>query len=197
MRTAPAQMIAAIIGLNGTGRQLAALLAVTGLEHLFLIDAGRVRPADQARGGYLAEDTGRPRRHATAEFCHRLNPRLDIRTATQVSPINLRHCAAVFCCSSQTRQTVLRRFATIVPFFADVSCADTSVRILIAQDARALRPSLRPLPRRRARRPDEAALALAAIAAGLAVDLFLQHTRGRSAPARVRFDVAHLSLTTR
>jgi molybdopterin-synthase adenylyltransferase len=125
---------AAVNGLNGIGRQVAAQLSCLNVGSLRLCDAGMVATCRCADQGYFAEDAGRAKVHATAELCHRLNPGLDVRALTQLTPRELNTVDAVFCCpNSPSPQRCYRRH-DMGPMFFHVEARFTGevVRILVA-----------------------------------------------------------------
>jgi len=98
LRNGIADAAAIVVGLGGVGRQLAMQLAALGVRRLLLVDAGRVSRREAAVECYFAEDVGRPKRHATAELCHRLNPQLDVHTSERFSPRRLTGNDVLFVC---------------------------------------------------------------------------------------------------
>ncbi len=195
---------ALVVGLRGIGRQVALGLASLGVQKLTLIDAGRVDPAETATEGYFADDIGRYRRHATAEFCHRLNPGLAIETYARVSSRDLDPHTAVLVCglTPPAEQAVWRQVRGRVAFYGSVHATARAVHVRIAWD-----PSSKARYERWFRRQDAGRrviarlrpvpLHVAAVAAGLIVLQLSRFLAGRKPASNVRLDLCTLGLPAR
>ncbi len=72
-----------VVGVGAIGRQVALQLAAMGVPSLELIDPDRVEPKNLACQGYLQDDLGRPKVHATADLCHLNNYGLRARVSSR------------------------------------------------------------------------------------------------------------------
>lgn len=78
-----------VAGVGGLGSQIAIALARTGVGHLHLVDLDVVDLANLNRQAYDLADIGRAKTAALAERLARINPYLDVTTATErVTPEN-------------------------------------------------------------------------------------------------------------
>jgi sulfur carrier protein ThiS adenylyltransferase len=131
-----ADVHATVIGVGSVGRQVALQLAAIGVRWLQLIDPDTVGVENLACQGYFEEDLGRAKVHATAELCHRLNPRLELHAVERRFQ---RHSAVgntVFCCvdAIATRRLIWQAVGTQVEFFADGRMTAEVLRVIVACD---------------------------------------------------------------
>lgn len=69
---------ATVIGVGAIGRQIALLLAALEPTKLQLIDRSVVKKSHIATQGFLADDIGRLKVHATADICQQVRPQLAV-----------------------------------------------------------------------------------------------------------------------
>lgn len=126
--------VVTIVGLGAVGRQVALQLAAIGMPKLQLVDFDDVEATNVTTQGYLADDVGRPKVHATADLCQQLDHMLDVeeiydrfRPAHSVG-------TAVFCCvdSITTRSAIWRSVERRCAFWADGRMLGEVVRVLAA-----------------------------------------------------------------
>jgi sulfur carrier protein ThiS adenylyltransferase len=127
---------ATVIGVGSVGRQVALQLAAIGVPWLQLIDLDTVGMENLACQGYFEEDLGRPKVHATAELCHRLNPRLELHTIERRFQRRSAVGNSVFCCvdAIATRKLIWESVRDQVEFFADGRMTAEILRVIIACD---------------------------------------------------------------
>jgi len=125
-----------VIGVGAIGRQVAIQLAALGARHLQLIDFDSVEPTNITTQGYLAEDLGHPKVHATAGLCWRIDPTLQIETLPDRFRPQQKVGDAVFCCvdSIAARSAIWRALKDRAPFWADGRMLGETMRILTATD---------------------------------------------------------------
>ncbi|MCA9250255.1 MAG: ThiF family adenylyltransferase [Phycisphaerales bacterium] len=132
-----AQCRATVIGVGSIGRQVALQLAAIGTPSLQLIDPDIVAVENLASQGFLEDDLGRAKVHATASLCHQINSQLDI----QCEHNRFRRSGAVgniiFCCvdSIATRRIIWESTGTNAEFFVDGRMSAEVLRVLTACDS--------------------------------------------------------------
>lgn len=121
-----------VIGVGAIGRQVALQLAAIGVPCLQLIDFDCVEPVNLACQGFLRDDLGRPKVHATADLCQQVNPQLEVsehcerfRRSTEVGN-------TVFCCvdAIETRRLVYETVRDNAAFFCDGRMSAEVIRVL-------------------------------------------------------------------
>lgn len=186
---------ATVIGLGGVGRCVAMQLAALGIQRLLLVDPGNVPRAKWAADGYLSEDAGRPRVHATAQMCHQIKRRLDVSTLVDRSLRRVDLGEAVLCCQcSEPDWAAITRRARSRIIVARCEVRTTRIRLdytrgsrqpCVAQEkpqALALRFSHPTVP-----------IHIATLAAGLFVGELIRFAEGGAHSRVVRFDLVNLS----
>lgn len=131
-----AQTRATVIGVGAIGRQVALQLAAIGVPWLQLIDPDTVDVVNLANQGYFEDDLNRPKVHATADMCQRLNRSLEVYTEMQRFRRTGNVGNAVFCCidSIATRRFIWQAVGTQVEFFVDGRMAAEVLRVIVACD---------------------------------------------------------------
>jgi sulfur carrier protein ThiS adenylyltransferase len=127
---------ATVIGVGAIGRQVALQLAAMGVPYLQLIDPDVVEEVNLAPQGYLQDDLGRAKVHATADICQQLNHELQtdeiearFRRNTQIGNV-------LFACvdSIETRKLIWEAVKDRTQFFADGRMSAEALRVLVACD---------------------------------------------------------------
>ena len=127
---------ATVIGVGAIGRQIALQLAAMGISWLQLIDFDVVESSNLASQGYLEDDLGRKKVHATADLCQQINHGLEVhevdgrfRRSTEIGNI-------VFCCvdSIETRRLIWQAVMNRVDCFIDGRMTAEVLRVLVAHD---------------------------------------------------------------
>ena len=132
-----AECQAMVVGVGAIGRQVALQLAAIGVPHLALIDPDQVEVANLACQGYLDEDLGRAKVHATAELCRQINPRVQVRAEVARFRRSMDVGNCLFCCVDdiEVRRRIWESTNSGLRFFADGRMSAEVVRILAAADA--------------------------------------------------------------
>ena len=100
---------ATVIGVGAIGRQVALLLAALAPTKLQLIDHGVVTKSHIATQGFLADDVGRLKVHATADICQQMRPRLDVEeVSSRPHPSLLDDSIIFWCVENESMQTEAR-----------------------------------------------------------------------------------------
>jgi len=188
-----------VAGLNALGRLVAQHLAVLGPGRLVLIDSQSVSRTDCRAQGYFAEDLDRLRVHATAELCHRLNPRLDIRTSAR-RPRHLPWTVdAVFWCDDPAPRGDLDAATGAIPapFIVEslVTAHLVTVRSLVRGSGRVAGWE-RPAPRaRRAARSESLGWPSVYWAAGSMILEFQRFLRGKGRSRKLWLDLRRMQVS--
>ena len=127
---------AMVVGVGAIGRQVALQLAAIGVPDLRLVDPDHVEVVNLACQGYLDEDLGQAKVHATAELCRQMNPQIQVRTevARFRSSAHVGNC--LFCCVDdiEVRQRIWQATQARLQFYADGRMSAEVVRVLSAAD---------------------------------------------------------------
>jgi sulfur carrier protein ThiS adenylyltransferase len=127
---------ATVVGVGAIGRQVALQLAAIGVPQLQLIDPDVVEDVNLAPQGYLQDDLGRAKVHATADLAQQINHGLQtdsivarFRRSNQIGNV-------LFCCvdSIETRKLIWEAVKDRVQFFADGRMSAEVLRVLTACD---------------------------------------------------------------
>jgi sulfur carrier protein ThiS adenylyltransferase len=126
-----------VIGVGAIGRQVALQLAAIGVPSLQLIDFDTVEPVNLACQGYLRDDVGRTKVHATADLCHQINPMLEVIDNVERFRRRTAVGNCVFCCvdSIDTRRLIYRSVRDDAEFFSDGRMSAEVIRVLTATPA--------------------------------------------------------------
>ena len=122
-----------VIGVGAIGRQVALQLAAIGAPKLQLIDYDVVEPANLASQGYLQDDLGRPKVHATADLCQQINPMMTVvETNDRFRRSQHEMGNTVFCCvdSIDIRRLIWESVRDQVTFFCDGRMSGEVIRVL-------------------------------------------------------------------
>jgi len=131
-----ARLTVTIVGVGAIGRQVAIQLASLGVPRMQLVDFDRVEPTNVTTQGYLHDDVGSAKVHATAGALWEIDRQLDItaiedRYRPQVQPGD-----ALFCCvdSIEARAAIWRSAGRRAQFWADGRMLGEVMRILAVAD---------------------------------------------------------------
>ena len=127
---------ATVVGVGAIGRQVALQLAAVGVPWLQLVDPDIVEPVNLACQGYLEDDLGRPKVHATADLCQQINHGLAVETLRHRFRRSMEIGNVLFCCvdSIDTRRLIWQAVQDKVSFFADGRMSAEVLRVLVACD---------------------------------------------------------------
>lgn len=127
---------ATVVGVGAVGRQIALQLAAMGIPWLQLIDDDSVEEVNLAPQGYLGDDLGRPKVHATADLCQQINHRLEVNEVQGRFRRSLSIGNILFNCvdSIDTRRLIWEAVQDSVEFYADARMNAEVVRVLVAAD---------------------------------------------------------------
>lgn len=128
---------ATVVGVGAIGRQVALQLAAMGISPLRLIDPETVEVVNLAPQGYLEEDLGRAKVHATGGLCHKLNPAIVMTEIQERFRRGMEIGNILFCCvdSIETRRLIWQAVKDRVEFFADGRMGAEVLRVLTVCDA--------------------------------------------------------------
>ena len=127
---------ATVIGVGAIGRQVALQLAAIGIPWLQLIDFDKVEESNLASQGYLEDDLGRQKVHATADLCQQVNHSLEVNEVNDRFRRSMEIPDTVFCCVDKIdiRQLIWQSVKDRVTFFADARMSAEVLRVLTACD---------------------------------------------------------------
>ncbi len=127
---------ATIVGVGAIGRQVALQLAAIGVPYLQLIDPDIVEEVNLAPQGYLQDDLGRAKFHATADHCQQMNHELQTDEIEARFRRNMQIGNVLFCAvdSIETRKLIWAAVKDRVQFFADGRMSAEVLRVLVACD---------------------------------------------------------------
>jgi sulfur carrier protein ThiS adenylyltransferase len=123
-----------VIGVGAIGRQIALQLAALGVPKLQLLDFDIVEPTNVTSQGYLMDDVGRPKVHATADLCQQVEHMLDVEEIHDRFRPTREIGTSIFCCvdSISTRAAIWRSVEHRCRFWADGRMLGETVRALVA-----------------------------------------------------------------
>jgi hypothetical protein len=129
-----------VIGVGAIGRQVAIQLATIGVSSLTLIDPDVVEPVNLGAQGFLQDDLGRPKVHATADLLHQINHGAEIHCHQRRFLKSEDVAERVFCCvdSIDTRRHIFNALKGTAAFFVDGRMSAESLRILCVHDSAGL-----------------------------------------------------------
>lgn len=127
---------ATVIGVGAIGRQVAIQLAAIGVPWIQLIDHDVVEESNIASQGYFEDDLMRFKVHATADICHRINPKLELYTINERFKRSALSGTCVFCCVDkiETRRHIWDAVKDKVNFFVDGRMSAEVLRVITACD---------------------------------------------------------------
>ncbi len=190
-----ASVRATVIGVGAVGRQVAIQLTAMGADRLQLIDFDVVEPANLATQAFFESDLGRPKVWATAELCHRLNPRVEIESVQTRFRSSVSVGNVVFCCvdSIQARSSIWRTLETKADLFLDARMNAEVLRVLTAGDPQGRRHYPTTLfassEAHAGACTAKSTIFCANIAAGLMLEQFARWLRGLSLDADLSFNL--------
>ncbi len=178
-----AQCSATVIGVGSIGRQVALQLAAIGTPSLQLIDPDIVAIENLASQGFLEDDLGSAKVHATASMCHQINSQIDIQCEQNRFRRSRNHGNCVFTCvdAITTRQRIWESAGTNAKFYVDGRMSAEVVRVLTACDpaSRAYYPTtlFAASEAHRGSCTSKSTIFCANVAAGLMISAFCKHLR--------------------
>lgn len=184
-----------VIGVGAIGRQVALQLAALGVPKLQFIDHDSVELSNVTTQGYLADDVGRPKVHATADLCQQTEHLLHVeeihdrfRPAQEIGN-------AVFCCvdSISTRAAIWRSVERRCDFWADGRMLAEVIRVLAAttnQGRKHYATTLFPQAEAQTGRcTSRSTIYAASLAAALLVHQYVRYLRGLSLDVDATFNL--------
>jgi len=121
-----------VIGVGAIGRQVALQLAAIGVRRLQLIDMDTVELTNVTTQGYLTDDIGLPKVHATKISAHCLDATVEIETINDRFRSRQRLGEVVFSCvdSISVRETIWRTAGNLCRFWSDGRMLGEVIRVL-------------------------------------------------------------------
>lgn len=131
-----AQTRCTVIGVGAIGRQVALQLAAIGVPSLQLIDFDTVEPVNLAAQGFLQDDLGRAKVHATADLCQQIHHGLSVDTITHRFRRSTEVGDAVFVCVDciRTRGLIFDAVKDWCRLLVDGRMAAEVIRVLACSD---------------------------------------------------------------
>jgi len=131
-----AQYQATVIGVGAIGRQVALQLAAMGIPWLQLIDFDAVEISNLASQGYLQDDLGQPKVHATASLCQQINHDLEVHTVKDRFKRSVKTGDMVFMAVDkiEVRRVIWDAIKDKVSFMVDGRMSAEVLRVLTACD---------------------------------------------------------------
>lgn len=183
-----------LIGIGAVGRQVALLLAAQGVRKLQLIDNGVVRRKHIATQGFLADDVGRSKVHATADICQQIDPQLDVIEEDVCFRSTMKIGRFVFCCiaSDSSRTRIRNAMTDQCQFWAEASVRADLIRVSATTGSRLPRKSPEGIAVSKsvASRRKTATLADTTLASALLVRQFLKSVSGQCLDDEIVFDLS-------
>lgn len=173
-----------VIGVGAIGRQVALQLVALGVRNLRLIDFDRVEETNVTTQGYLAEDIGKRKVEATADFVRRIDPAIAVMTICDRFRSRNGVREVVFCCvdSISARAAIWRTVQESCLFWCDGRMLGEVIRVLTVVRQNGYAPYEGSLfPQADAQRgacTSRGAIYTASIAAGLMLHQFTRWLRG-------------------
>jgi sulfur carrier protein ThiS adenylyltransferase len=200
-RTKLAQLTVTVVGVGAIGRQVALQLAALGVPKMQLVDFDRVEATNVTTQGYLHDDVGSAKVHATAGALWDIDPLLDITTVEDRYRPQIQPGDAIFCCVDkiEARAAIWRSAGQRVQFWADGRMLGEVMRILAVADE----PSRDYYPTTLFAASEVQAgtctsrgvIYTAAIAAGLMVHQFVRWLRGLPVSRELTLNLLAVELT--
>jgi hypothetical protein len=186
-----------VVGVGAVGRQAAVTLAAMGARKLQLIDGGVVRRKHIGTQGFLADDVGRPKVHATADICQQVSPRLAVEEVSSHFRSGMTVGNIVSCCvgAKDVRSTISAPISDHCRFWGEIDISGETIRVVTDCQARGRKASEskgRLIPRTAGKRL--AALPVAMIAASLLVHQFIRFRTGRKLDREIVLDLGRGTL---
>ena len=196
-----AQCKATVIGVGAIGRQVALQLAAIGIPWLQLIDFDTVEESNLASQGYLEDDLGREKVHATGDLCQQVNHMLEVHELNDRFRRSMEIGNTVFCCvdAIDIRQLIWQSVKDRCSFFTDGRMSAEVLRILTAcdQQSREHYPTTLFAAEEAYEGTCTAKTTIycANIAAGLMLAQFTKHLRGLPVDPDIQFNLLTTELT--
>ena len=131
-----AQCKATVIGVGAIGRQVALQLAAMGIPWLQFVDFDGVELSNLASQGYLQDDLGQPKVHATAGLCQQINHDLEVHTIQDRFKRSVKTGDMVFMAVDkiEVRRVIWDAIKDKVSFMVDGRMSAEVLRVLTACD---------------------------------------------------------------
>ena len=127
---------ATVIGVGAIGRQVALQLAAIGISWLQLLDFDVVEESNLASQGYLEDDLGRKKVHATADLCQQINHMLEVHEVDDRFRRSMAVGDIIFSCvdSIDVRRLIWEAVKDRASFSCDGRMSAEVLRVLTACD---------------------------------------------------------------
>ena len=174
---------ATVIGVGSIGRQVALQLAAIGTRSLQLIDPDIVAVENLASQGFLEDDLGSAKVHATANMCHQISSQIDIQCEQSRFRRSGDYGNCFFICvdAIATRQRIWESVGTSAGFYVDGRMSAEVLRVVTACDpaSRAYYPTtlFATGEAHRGSCTSKSTIFCANVAAGLMLSSFSKHLR--------------------
>lgn len=122
-----------LFGLGAAGRQVALLLAACSVRKLQLVDGGTVQHRHISQQGYLADDVGRHKAHATADICQQNCPQLDVEEVPHDFRAGMSVGEVVFCCECDAgaRSRIRSETSEQCQFWGEIEVRGDVIRVVM------------------------------------------------------------------
>ena len=192
---------ATVVGVGAIGRQVALQLAAVGVPWMQLIDPDTVEVVNLAPQGYMQDDFGCAKVHATGGSCHELNHGLELYTHKCRFRRNMKIGNLLFNCvdSINTRRLIWEAVRDRIDFYADGRMAAEVLRVLAVSDE----PSRRHYPTTLFAAEEayagsctsKSTIFCANVAAGLMLAQFTKYLRGLPIEPDIQLNLLAMELT--
>ena len=131
-----AECKATVVGVGAIGRQVALQLAAMGISWLQLVDFDVVESSNLASQGYLQDDLGNQKVHATAGLCQQINHGMEVHQVNDRFRRNMEIGNVLFCAvdAIETRRLIWNATKDKVHIFIDTRMSAEVLRIITACD---------------------------------------------------------------
>ena len=131
-----AECKATVVGVGAIGRQVALQLAAMGISWLQLVDFDVVESSNLASQGYLQDDLGNQKVHATAGLCQQINHGMEVHQVNDRFRRNMEIGNVLFCAvdAIETRRLIWNATKDRVHIFIDARMSAEVLRIITACD---------------------------------------------------------------
>ena len=131
-----AECKATVVGVGAIGRQVALQLAAMGISWLQLVDFDVVESSNLASQGYLQDDLGNQKVHATAGLCQQINHGMEVHQVNDRFRRNMEIGNVLFCAvdAIETRRLIWNATKDKVHIFIDARMSAEVLRIITACD---------------------------------------------------------------
>lgn len=179
-----------LFGLRAAGRQVALLLAACSVRKLQLVDGGTVRHTHISQQGYLADDVGRHKAHATADICQQICPQLDVEEVPHDFRAGMSVGEVVFCCECDAgaRSRIQSGTFEQCQFWGEIEVCGDVIRVVMDHGNGLRDPDQ--VNSQTACGNDKVTLPVAIIASSLLVQQFMRLCAGQQFDREIVLDLA-------